>query len=305
MTQQTPAPTNRSGQWTSPQPTYGQTQPAVGQKSFVATWLLSWLLGGLGVDRFYLGKVGTGILKLITGGGLGIWSLVDLIITLCGGQRDKQGLRLYGYREHKNVAWLVTGIFMFLGIIIGGVAAASAPAPQTDNSSIVSEAEEDAKEAPAADTANEVAEEEPAEAEPAVEEEAAEEPTDEPAAEEEPAEEEPAAPAAEEEDDSSVPAEYSSALTQAGTYSDMMHMSKQGIYDQLTSEYGGQFSDDAAQYAIDNVQADWNENALESARTYQDEMAMSPNAIHDQLTSEYGGQFTSSEADYAIEHLND
>jgi hypothetical protein len=46
----------------------------------------------------------------------------------------------------------------------------------------------------------------------------------------------------------------------------MMHMSKQGLYDQLTSEYGEQFSADAAQYAIDNVQADWKQNALEKAR---------------------------------------
>src|SRR5699024_4049350 len=89
------------------------------------------------------------------------------------------------------------------------------------------------------------------------------------------------------------------------TYSDMMHMSKKGIYEQLTSEYGEDFSDEAAQYAIENVEADWNQNALEKARSYQDDMAMSPNAIHDQLTSEYGEQFTSSEADYAIEHLND
>jgi hypothetical protein len=43
-------------------------------------------------------------------------------------------------------------------------------------------------------------------------------------------------------------------------YANTMHMSKQGVYDQLTSEYGGQFSAEAAQYAIDNVQTDWNAN---------------------------------------------
>ena len=82
-----------------------------------------------------------------------------------------------------------------------------------------------------------------------------------------------------------------------------MHMSKAGVFDQLTSEYGGQFPEDAAQYAIDNVDADWKVNALESAKTYQESMSMSKEAIRDQLTSDYGGQFTQEEADYAIENL--
>ena len=82
-------------------------------------------------------------------------------------------------------------------------------------------------------------------------------------------------------------------------------MSKQGIYDQLVSEYGEQFSEEAAQYAMDNLDADYKQNALEKAKIYQDEMSMSPEAIRDQLTSEYGEQFTQEEADYAIEHLND
>jgi len=102
-----------------------------------------------------------------------------------------------------------------------------------------------------------------------------------------------------------VPAEYKSALKQAKTYSDMMHMSKQGLYDQLVSEYGGKFKPEAAQYAIENVQADWNANALAQARDYQNTMNLSPAAVHDQLTSQYGGKFTQAEADYAIEHLND
>lgn len=101
-----------------------------------------------------------------------------------------------------------------------------------------------------------------------------------------------------------VPAEYKSALIKAQSYSDIMHMSKQGIYDQLTSEYGEKFSDEAAQYAIDHVKADWKENALKKAKSYQETMAMSSDAIHDQLTSEYGEKFTQEEADYAIENLN-
>ena len=61
-------------------------------KSWLATLLLSIFLGELGVDRFYLGKVGTGILKLITLGGLGVWWLIDIIFTIAGTATDKQGL---------------------------------------------------------------------------------------------------------------------------------------------------------------------------------------------------------------------
>jgi hypothetical protein len=102
-----------------------------------------------------------------------------------------------------------------------------------------------------------------------------------------------------------VPAEYTSALNQGTSYANTMHMSKQGVYDQLVSEYGGKFSAAAAQYAIDNVKADWNANALAKAKDYQDKMHQSPSAIHDQLTSAYGEKFTAVEADYAIAHLND
>ena len=86
-------------------------------------------------------------------------------------------------------------------------------------------------------------------------------------------------------------------------YNETMHMSKQGLYDQLTSEYGEKFSPEAAQYAIDNIQADWNANALEKAKSYQEEMAMSAEAIREQLVSEYGEKFTQEEADYAIANL--
>lgn len=102
-----------------------------------------------------------------------------------------------------------------------------------------------------------------------------------------------------------VPAEYESALITADTYANTQHMSKQGLYDQLVSEYGEQFSAKAAKYAINNVKADWSANALATANSYQETQHMSPAAIHDQLTSEYGEQFTKAEADYAIAHLND
>lgn len=101
-----------------------------------------------------------------------------------------------------------------------------------------------------------------------------------------------------------VPQEYLNALEQAKTYGETMHMSKQGIFDQLTSEYGGQFPIEAAQYAIDNLEIDYNENALETAMVFYKEMNMSKEDIRDQLTSAYGSRFTQEEADYAIEHLD-
>lgn len=75
-------------------------------------------LGGIGVDRFYLGKIGTGIAKLLTLGGLGIWTLVDLIITLTGNAKDKAGLPLAGYQEHKKKAWIITAAVWVVGIIV-------------------------------------------------------------------------------------------------------------------------------------------------------------------------------------------
>ncbi len=102
------------------------TAEPVSQKSFIATWLLAWLLGGLGADRFYLGKIGTGVLKLVTFGGFGIWVLIDLILVLTGNQRDKRGLKLAGYGQHKKIAWIVTAAVIVVSAIIGGVNGANA-----------------------------------------------------------------------------------------------------------------------------------------------------------------------------------
>ena len=62
------------------------------EKSFVAALILCLLLGFLGVHRFYVGKVGTGILMLLTLGGLGVWALIDLVIIATQSFKDSQGL---------------------------------------------------------------------------------------------------------------------------------------------------------------------------------------------------------------------
>ena len=106
------------GQYLNP---IGGTAQAEGEsdKSFVVTWLLGWLLGSFGADRFYLGKIGTAIAKLVTAGGFGIWALIDLIMHLVGASRDKEGRRLAGYDQHKKKAWIITIGVWLLQLVIG------------------------------------------------------------------------------------------------------------------------------------------------------------------------------------------
>lgn len=85
-------------------PTFANGKPSVDEygqpispKSRLAAALLAWFLGVFGIHRFYVGKVGTGILMIFTLGGLGIWTLVDFIMILVGSFRDKEGLRLYNW----------------------------------------------------------------------------------------------------------------------------------------------------------------------------------------------------------------
>ncbi|MCX3292747.1 Ltp family lipoprotein [Lactiplantibacillus plantarum] len=101
-----------------------------------------------------------------------------------------------------------------------------------------------------------------------------------------------------------VSSEDKAALNKAEAYASRMDMSKQGVYEQLTSSAGEGFSSEAAQYAVNHLtDVDWNANALAKAKDYQSKMSMSHSAILDQLTSSAGEQFTQSQAQYAVDHL--
>ena len=72
----------------------GEIQPPAAQtsdKDWLVALLLSIFLGGIGVDRFYLGYIGLGILKLVTCGGAGIWGIIDIILIAMGKMKDAEG----------------------------------------------------------------------------------------------------------------------------------------------------------------------------------------------------------------------
>ena len=100
------------------------------QRHFLSLFFLSFMWGMFGVDRFYMGLIETGILKLITFGGLGLWALTDFIIIMTGTFRDKQGRVAAQFDEYKQFAnktvfWfsvviglivLLSGVVLILGV---------------------------------------------------------------------------------------------------------------------------------------------------------------------------------------------
>lgn len=80
-------------------PRCGVAQPAMSgggtsDKRILPAFLLCFLLGVFGAHRFYAGKIGTGLLELITFGGFGIWWLIDLILIVTGSFKDRDGQKI-------------------------------------------------------------------------------------------------------------------------------------------------------------------------------------------------------------------
>jgi len=102
------------------------------QRHFLVAFFFSFIWGTFGVDRIYLGYIGTGILKMITFGGFGIWTIIDLFVIMAGAMKDKQGRDLLEFDEYKKFAqktvlWyaIIIGSFVLIGgtILILGTAA--------------------------------------------------------------------------------------------------------------------------------------------------------------------------------------
>lgn len=88
-------------------------------KDFLVAFLLSFILGNLAIDRFYLGHIGVGILKLITLGGCGIWAFIDVILILTGSMRDKQGHSLKNRDKYFKLALAIFLIVYGLSFLAG------------------------------------------------------------------------------------------------------------------------------------------------------------------------------------------
>lgn len=106
-----------------------------------------------------------------------------------------------------------------------------------------------------------------------------------------------------EQQEDDVPREYKNAKKRAESYLKSGHFSYDGLYNQLTSEYGEGFPPDAAQYAMDNIEVDWNQEAVEAAESYLSWSAMSRADLLQQLTSEYGEGFTPEQAEFAVNQV--
>jgi hypothetical protein len=88
----------------------------------------------------------------------------------------------------------------------------------------------------------------------------------------------------------------------AQDYLDFSGFSKEGLIDQLSSEYGDDYSKKDAKAAVDSMDVDWKKQAVRSAKEYRETMHFSRNGLVEQLESDYGSQFTHEQAVYGADH---
>lgn len=78
-------------------------QKTYSPKSRMVTAMLCMCFGWMGVHRFYVGKIGTGILMMLTIGLFGLWTLVDLFIVILGKFKDSDGRQVFRWFEEGSI----------------------------------------------------------------------------------------------------------------------------------------------------------------------------------------------------------
>lgn len=236
------------------------------------------MLGCIGWIILFL--VGISMLIAIFSIGIGFFAILSPIILILG------GIGWWYFTNKKdNPKWLKISK---ISTILGGVGALILVVsmifgePTTNNTTNVA-TEQTA--APQNEVVEETEQVEQPQEETPEETEVEEEPEPEPEEEQEPEEPE-------------VPREHENALSTAENYINMMGFSQQGLREQL--EFEG-YPTEAINYAIENIEVDYNEEALETALNYQETMPMSDEGLKEQLIFE---GFTEEQAQYAIDNLD-
>lgn len=109
-------------------------------KDFMIAAMLSLFLGVFGIDRFYLARVVTGILKLLTFGGFGIWYVIDLILILSGNMKDNFNQPLQNRKKNLKPALIITG---FVAVISIGLSSYGNTEESTSTGQSLSSSEEE------------------------------------------------------------------------------------------------------------------------------------------------------------------
>lgn len=127
--QQSAAPGDGGPTNLGPPPQYGQQNPygppggapyapPPACKEHTTALLLCFFLGVFGVHRFYVGKVGTGVIMLLTGGGFGIWTIIDFCILCFGNFTDAFGYPLAGKSSTLCVILFIIFFLPLVGLIL-------------------------------------------------------------------------------------------------------------------------------------------------------------------------------------------